>query len=80
MAEDIQGDPSQVQMIKDRNQVIFVWTDDKRSCLGTVKDLKKLGADGIVYDRYLSNTFLRFMSFRYVEIRVECRIFIIVIF
>ena len=79
MAEDIQGDPSQVQMIQDRNQVIFVWTDDK-SDLGTVKYLKKLGADGIVYDRYLSNTFLRFMSFRYVEIRVECRIFIIVIF
>jgi glycerophosphoryl diester phosphodiesterase len=79
MAEDIQGDPSQVQMIQDRKQVIFVWTDDK-SDLGTVKDLKKLGADGIVYDRYLSNTFLRFMSFRYVEIRVECRIFIIVIF
>ena len=78
MAEDIQGDPSQVQMIQDRNQVIFVWTDDK-SDLGTVKDLKNLGVDGIVYDRYLSNTFLRFMSFRYVEIRVECRIFIIVI-
>ena len=78
MAEDIQGDPSQVKMIQDRKQVIFVWTDDKND-LGTVKDLKTLGADGIVYDRYLANTFVCFMSFRYVEIRVECRIFIIVI-
>ena len=34
MAEDIQGDPSQVQMIKDRNEVIFVWTDDKSDIWG----------------------------------------------
>jgi len=50
MAEDIQRDPSQVQMIKERGQVIFVWTDDK-SDSGTVKYLKELGCDGIIYDR-----------------------------
>ena len=50
MAEDIQRDPSQIQMVKERDQVIFVWTDDK-SDSGTVKYLKELGADGIIYDR-----------------------------
>merc|ERR1712156_1151140 len=50
MAEDIQRDPSQVQMVKERGQVIFVWTDDQ-SDSGTVKYLKELGVDGIIYDR-----------------------------
>jgi glycerophosphoryl diester phosphodiesterase len=63
MAEDIHRDPSQVELIKDRGQVIFIWTDDKTDS-ATVKSLKELGADGIVYDRYLSYTFVSFMSFR----------------
>ena len=50
MAEDIQRDPSQVQMVKERGQVIFVWTDDQ-SDSGTVKYLKELGVDGIIHDR-----------------------------
>ena len=54
MAEDIQRDPSQVQMVKERGQVIFVWTDDQ-SDSGTVKYLKELGVDGIIYDRYGKN-------------------------
>ena len=51
MAECIQRDPGLVQMVKERNQVMFVWTDDQ-SDSGTVKYLKELGVDGIIYDRY----------------------------
>ena len=54
MAEDIQRDPSQVQMVKEKGQVMFVWTDDQ-SDSGTVKYLKELGVDGIIYDRYTPN-------------------------
>jgi glycerophosphocholine phosphodiesterase GPCPD1 len=50
MAEDIQRDTSQVQMVKERGQVIFVWTDDQNDS-STVQYLKELGVDGIVYDR-----------------------------
>ena len=57
MAEDIQRDPSQVQMVKEKGQVIFVWTDDQ-SDSGTVKYLKELGVDGIIYDRYIPMTFI----------------------
>ena len=52
MAEDIQRDPSQVQLVRERGQVIFVWTDDQND-VGTVQYLKDLGIDGIVYDRYV---------------------------
>ena len=52
MAQDIQRDPGQVQMVKEKGQVIFVWTDDQ-SDSGTVKYLKELGVDGIIYDRYI---------------------------
>lgn len=44
-------DTSQVKLVKDRGQVLFCWTDDK-SDVETVNYLKKLGVDGIVYDRY----------------------------
>ena len=50
MAEDIQRDPSQVQLVKERGQVIFVWTDDKNDP-ATVKYLKELGINGLIYDR-----------------------------
>ena len=50
MAEDIQRDPSQIQMVRERGQVMFVWTDDQ-SDSGTVQYLKDLGVDGIIYDR-----------------------------
>ena len=55
MAEDIQRDPSQVELVKDRGQVLFCWTDDQNNP-EIVKYLKKLGVDGIIYDRYRANT------------------------
>jgi len=60
MAEDVQRDPSQVQMVKEKGQVIFVWTDDQ-SDSGTVKYLKELGVDGIIYDRYIIFSTLHFL-------------------
>ncbi len=50
LAQDIQRDPSQVAVVKERGQVIFVWTDDQNDA-GTVQYLKDIGIDGIVYDR-----------------------------
>ena len=55
MAEDIQRDPTQVQLIKNRDQVIFAWTDAK-SDARTIKNLKEIGVHGVIYDRYLSYT------------------------
>ena len=55
MAEVIQ--PSQVELIKNRDQVIFAWTDAK-SDARTIKNLKEIGVDGVIYDRYLSYTFV----------------------
>ena len=51
MAEDIQRDPSQVDLVKSRGQVLFCWTDDQNNP-EIVKYLKNLGVDGIIYDRY----------------------------
>ena len=51
MADGIQRDPSQVQMVKEKGQVIFVWTDD-RNDPETIKYLKELGVNGLIYDRY----------------------------
>ena len=48
MAEVIQ--PSQVELIKNRDQVIFAWTDAK-SDARTIKNLKEIGVDGVIYDR-----------------------------
>lgn len=48
--DDILRDTSQVQLVKGRNQVIFVWMDEY-SDKETVQYLKDLGLDGIVYDR-----------------------------
>ena len=50
MADGIQRDPSQVQMVKEKGQVIFVWTDD-RNDPETIKYLKELGINGLIYDR-----------------------------
>ena len=58
MAEDIQRDPSQVELFKDRGQVLFCWTDDQNNP-EIVKYLKKLGVDGIIYDRQEANTHFR---------------------
>ena len=54
MAEDIQRDPSQIELVKSRGQVLFCWTDDQNNP-EIVKYLKNLGVDGIIYDRYYDN-------------------------
>ena len=54
MAEDIQRDPSQIELVKSRGQVLFCWTDDQNNP-EIVKYLKNLGVDGIIYDRYHNN-------------------------
>merc|ERR1711976_740897 len=50
MAECVMRNTAQLQPCRDRGQVVFVWTDDDNSG-ETVKHLKDLGIDGIVYDR-----------------------------
>ena len=50
MAEDIQRDPTQVELVRNRGQVLFCWTDDQNNP-EIVKYLKNLGVDGIIYDR-----------------------------
>ena len=40
----------QVQLVKERGQVIFVWTDDQNDP-ATFKYLKELGINGLIYDR-----------------------------
>ena len=51
MAEDIQRDPTQVELVRNRGQVLFCWTDDQNNP-EIVKYLKSLGVDGIIYDRF----------------------------
>ena len=50
MAEDLLRDPDQVRLVKERGQILFSWTDD-RNDKETVTYLKRLGVNGIVYDR-----------------------------
>ena len=45
MAEDIQRDPTQVELVRNRGQVLFCWTDDQNNP-EIVKYLKNLGVDG----------------------------------
>ena len=52
MAEDIQRDPTQVELVRNRGQVLFCWTDDQNNP-EIVKYLKSLGVDGIIYDRFV---------------------------
>ncbi|QQP55172.1 Uncharacterized protein FKW44_008272, partial [Caligus rogercresseyi] len=49
MAEDIQRDPAQIQLVKSKNRVLFCWTDDK-SDKKTVEHLKSVGVDGVIFD------------------------------
>ena len=50
-SEDVLREPSQVDMVKSRNLILFVWMDEKDSEREKVDYLKGLGVDGIVYDR-----------------------------
>eukprot|EP00096_Caligus_rogercresseyi_P004256 TRINITY_DN1844_c0_g2_i1.p1 TRINITY_DN1844_c0_g2~~TRINITY_DN1844_c0_g2_i1.p1 ORF type:complete len:439 (+),score=88.82 TRINITY_DN1844_c0_g2_i1:1285-2601(+) len=54
MAEDIQRDPAQIQLVKSKNRVLFCWTDDK-SDKKTVEHLKSVGVDGVIFDRMDEN-------------------------
>lgn len=55
IAEDIQRDPSQVELVKNRGQILFCWTDDQNNP-EIVKYLKNLGVDGIICDRIDENS------------------------
>ena len=56
MAEDVLRDPTQIDIVKARGQVLFSWTDDNND-KETVNALKKLDVDGIIYDRMdINNT------------------------
>ena len=50
MAEAVTKDVSQLEMIHKYNQIIFVWTDEQND-KDTVKYLKQLGVNGVIYDR-----------------------------
>jgi glycerophosphoryl diester phosphodiesterase len=51
-SEDVLRDITQVDLVKGRGQILFVWMDEKDSEKGTVQYLKERGVDGIVYDRW----------------------------
>ena len=50
MAEAVMRDPSQLEMVRRYGQIIFTWTDEKND-KDTVKALKQLGVNGVIYDR-----------------------------
>merc|ERR1719186_7843 len=54
IAQDVMKEPEQVNLVKERDQVIFCWTDDKND-KETVKYLKDIGINGIIYDRMDQN-------------------------
>ena len=54
MAEALTRDPTQMQLVKERGQVIFRWTDEDNT-KETVLSLKNLGVDGVIYDRMDQN-------------------------
>jgi len=54
MAEAVTKDVSQLEMIHKYNQIIFVWTDEQND-KDTVKYLKQLGVNGVIYDRMDQN-------------------------
>lgn len=43
-------DTSQLEMVRKYGQIIFTWTDEKND-KDTVKALKQLGVNGVIYDR-----------------------------
>ena len=46
--------PSQLEMVRRYQKIIFVWTDEQND-KETVKALKQLGVDGVIYDRMDQN-------------------------
>ena len=54
MAEALMCNPTQMELVKSRNQVLFCWTDEQND-KETVKYLKQLGVNGVIYDRMDQN-------------------------
>jgi len=54
MAEALTRDISQMELVKSRHQVLFCWTDEQND-KETVKYLKQLGVNGVIYDRMDQN-------------------------
>ena len=55
MAEALMRNPTQqMELVKSRNQVLFCWTDEQND-KETVKYLKQLGVNGVIYDRMDQN-------------------------
>ena len=54
MAEAVMRSPSQLEMVRKYQQIIFVWTDEQND-KETVKHLKQLGVNGVIYDRMDQN-------------------------
>ena len=53
-AEALLKNPSHLEKVREHNQVIFVWTDEQND-KETVQHLKKLGVNGVIYDRMDQN-------------------------
>ena len=53
-AEALLRNPSHLEKVREHNQVIFVWTDEQND-KETVQHLKKLGVNGVIYDRMDQN-------------------------
>jgi len=54
MAEALMRDPSQMDLVRSKGQVLFCWTDEQND-KETVKYLKQLGVNGVIYDRMDQN-------------------------
>ena len=53
-AEALLKNPDRLEKVRQHNQVIFVWTDEQND-KETVQYLKKLGVNGVIYDRMDQN-------------------------
>jgi len=53
-AEALLRNPHHLEKVREHNQVIFVWTDEQND-KETVQHLKKLGVNGVIYDRMDQN-------------------------
>ena len=53
-AEALLKNPDRLAKVREHNQVIFVWTDEQND-KETVQYLKKLGVNGVIYDRMDQN-------------------------
>ena len=53
-AEAVLRNPQHLEKVRQHGQVIFVWTDEQND-RQTVQHLKKLGVNGVIYDRMDQN-------------------------